>query len=36
MTRDGLPNPHWPGTVEDRIAGLQLSSPSSPLNGRLG
>ncbi|CAG6398666.1 hypothetical protein NMG29_39795 [Streptomyces cocklensis] len=36
MTHDGLPNPHWPGTVEDRIAGLQLRSLSQPRNGRLG
>jgi len=24
MTDDGLPNPYWPGTIEDRITGLQL------------
>ena len=36
MTHDGLPNPHWPGTVEERIACLQLWSPSQPPSGRLG
>ncbi|MFB7241014.1 hypothetical protein ACFCYX_00920 [Streptomyces populi] len=28
MTHDGLPNPHWPGGIEDRIAGLRLWCPA--------